>query len=63
MSFLGLYKRNAKSLEARMTDAALNGRTKKYDRLKKKLTNFENNQKNSDNFLQRTGKKIGSLFS
>ena len=63
MSFLGLYKRNAKSLEARMTDAKLNGRTKKYDRLNKKLTNFTNNQKNSDNFLQRTGKKIGSLFS
>ena len=63
MSFLGLYKRNAKSLEARITDATLNGRTKKAARLNKKLTNFENNQKNPDNFLQRTGKKIGSLFS
>ena len=63
MSFLGLYKRNAKSLEARITDATLNGRTKKAARLNKKLTNFENNQKNPDNFLQRTGKKIGSLFN
>ena len=63
MSFLGLYKRNAKSLEARMTDAKLNGRTKKYARLEKKLDNFTKNQANPDNALQRTVKKIGSLFS
>ena len=63
MSFLGLYKRNAKSLEARMTDAKLNGRTKKYNRLEKKLDNFTKNQANPDNALQRTVKKIGNLFS
>lgn len=60
---LGFFKRDKPSLEARIKDANFRGKTKKATRLGKKLTNFTNNQKNSDNALQRTVKKIGSLFS
>ena len=63
MSFLGLYKRNAPSIKARMADAKADGRLKKHARLEKKLDNFTKNQANPDNALQRTVKKIGSLFS
>jgi hypothetical protein len=60
---LGFFKRDKPSLEARIKDANFRGKTKRATRLGKKLTNFTNNQKNSDNALQRTVKKIGSLFS
>jgi len=63
MSFLGLYKRNAPSINARLDDAKADGRLKKAGRLQNKLDNFNSNQANSDNALQRTVKKIGSLFS
>jgi len=63
MSFLGLHKRNAPSIKARMADAKANGQLKKHARLQKKLDNFTKNQANPDNALQRTVKKIGSLFS
>ena len=63
MSFLGLYKRNAPSIQARLDDATDDGRLKKAGRLQNKLDNFNSNQANSDNALQRTVKKIGSLFS
>ena len=60
---LGFFKRDKPSLEARIKDANFRGKTKKATRLGKKLTNFTNNQKNPKNALQRTVKKIGSLFS
>ena len=63
MSFLGLYKRNEPSIKARMADAKDDGKLKKHARLKKKLDNFTKNQADPDNALQRTVKKIGSLFS
>ena len=61
--FMGFYKRNAPSIQARMDDAKADGKLKKHARLQKKLTNFTNNQKNPDNALQRTVKKIGNLFN
>ena len=61
--FMGFYKRNAPSIKARMADAKADGKLKKHARLEKKLDNFTKNQANPDNALQRTVKKIGSLFS
>ncbi len=61
--FMGFYKRNAPSIQARMDDAKADGKLKKHARLQKKLDNFNSNQANPDNALQRTVKKIGSLFS
>lgn len=61
--FMGFYKRNAPSIKARMADAKADGKLKKHARLQKKLDNFNSNQANPDNALQRTVKKIGSLFS
>lgn len=60
--FMGFYKRNAPSIEARMADAKADGKLKKHARLQKKLDNFNSNQANPDNALQRTVKKLGSLF-
>ena len=61
--FMGFYKRNAPSIKARMADAKDDGKLKKHARLQKKLDNFNSNQANPDNALQRTVKKIGDLFN
>jgi len=61
--FMGFYKRNAPSIKARMADAKADGKLKKHARLQKKLDNFNSNQANPDNALQRTVKKIGDLFN
>ena len=61
-SFLGTYKRNAPSIKARMADAKADGKTRKYDRLNKKLKNFENYQAGGKGFIGRALQGIGNIF-
>jgi len=61
--FMGFYKRNAPSIKARMADAKADGKTRKYDRLKTKLENFENYQDGTGKgFVGRAFQSIGNIF-
>ena len=61
-SFLGTYKRNKPSLEARIKDATAAGKTRKVDRLNKKLKNFEDYQAGGKGFIGRALQGIGNIF-
>ena len=61
-SFLGTYKRNAASLQARIDDATAVGNTRKANRLKKKKKNYEAYQAGGPGFVGRALKGIGSIF-
>ena len=60
---LGFFKRDKLSLDARIIDANLRGKTKKENRLRKKLTNFENYQSGKGKgFIGRAIEDIGNIF-
>lgn len=61
-SFLGTYKRNAPSIQARIDDATAAGKTRKVNRLNKKLKNFEDYQAGGKGFIGRALQGIGNIF-
>ena len=61
-SFLGTYKRNEKSIQARIDDAEAVGNTRKVNRLKTKLKNYKDYQKGGKGFVGRALQGIGNIF-
>ncbi len=61
-SFLGTYKRNEKSIQARIDDATAAGKTRKVNRLNKKMQNFKDYQAGGKGFVGRAFESIGNIF-
>ena len=61
-SFLGTYKRNEKSIQARIDDAEAVGNTRKVNRLKTKLKNYKDYQKGGKGFVGRALQGIGNIL-
>ena len=61
-SFLGTYKRNIPSIQARIDDAKAEGRTRKVKRLEKKMENFKDYQAGGKGFIGRALQGIGNIF-
>ena len=61
--FMGFYKRNAPSIQARIDDATAEGKTRKVTRLNKKMKNFTDYQAGKGKgFVGRAFDNIGSIF-
>ena len=61
--FMGFYKRNAPSIQARIDDATAEGKTRKVTRLNKKMKNFTDYQAGKGKgFVGRALQGIGNIF-
>ena len=61
-SFLGTWKRNVPSIQARIDDAEAAGNTRKVNRLKKKMKNYKDYQDGGPGFVGRAQKGIGNIL-